>query len=353
MKRFFLVTALAVLTAATPFVLFNNTGDAPSASALSAQATAFLQSLDADQRQQASFDFGNKERSNWQFVPNIYPGITLSKLSLRQRRAVHRLMLTTLSAAGYHKVTTIMQLEDVLRRVAESKGQKAPHRDPGRYALAFFGQPSDTKPWGIRLQGHHLSLNVSVIGGKIVASTPAFLGSNPAEIRHGHHAGLRALPAEEDIAFSLLDSLSAEQKKVAILSAKAPRDVLHGPGTKSDVLGKRRGLTARAMTVAQRAICRDLIDTYLNNAAPKIAAHQRSKMATGSIPDIHFAWMGSQQRGKGHYYRLHGPNFAIEYDNTQNAANHVHTVFHDLTNDFAQEDLLQRHYREQHQQKKR
>lgn len=347
MKRALLLIAAAALTTATPIVLLNLASEAPSAAELTRQARQFLASLDENQREAASFEFKDKQRTTWHFVPNIYPGVTLAKLDLDQRRAVHHLLLTTLSAAGYHKTTTIMQLEDVLRRLAEAKGRKAPHRDPGRYSLAFFGQPSEKHPWGFRLQGHHISLNVSVIDGKIVASTPAFLGSNPAEIRHGHHAGMRALPAEEDLGFALLHSLTADQKKVAVLSDKAPRDVLFGPGRKKSVLGEPKGLAVDAMHEAQRAIFTELLETYLGNSTPKIAAFHRAKIRAAGLGKIRFAWMGAEQRGQGHYYRLHGPSFAIEYDNTQNGANHVHTVFHDLTNDFAA-DLLQQHYREHH-----
>lgn len=352
MKRTFLLAVTATLTAASPIALCFLPTEPPSAAALTRHAQKFLAALDAVQRKQAHFGFRDKERTNWHFVPNVYPGITLARLSIEQRRSVHRLLLTTLSAAGYHKATTIMQLEDVLRRLAEAQGRKAPSRDPGRYSLAFFGRPSDTSPWGFRLQGHHLSLNVSVVGGKIVASTPAFLGSNPAEIRHGHHAGLRALPAEEDLGFALLHSLDAAQKKLAVLADKAPRDVLFGPGRKKTILGQPKGLAVAAMTAPQREIFDALLEAYLGNATTKIAAFHRANIRAADIGKVHFAWMGARQRGQGHYYRLHGPSFAIEYDNTQNGANHVHTVFHDLTNDFA-EDLLQRHYRDQHGPTKR
>ena len=342
---------LFVLIAAGPAALFvAGQPDGPGAK-MAAAAVAFLDSLDEAQSKKARFAFDDAERTNWHFVPNIYPGVPFSDLSSGQKRAVHRLLHTVLSGSGYHKTTTIMKLEDTLREFAEAAGRKAPHRDPGRYSVSFYGDPSKKSPWGFRLQGHHISWNFSLIDGRIAASTPAFLGANPAEVQKGAHAGLRALPEEEDMARDLLAMFTDEQRDATILNHKAPRDVLWGPGKMKKVIGKeRRGLSLKAMTGEQRELAWDLVRVYVRNLKPAVAKEEIRKIREAGLNEIHFAWMGSTKRGEGHYYRLHGPTFAIEYDNTQNGANHVHTVWHDLTNDFAT-DLLRQHYEKHHKKK--
>ena len=321
---------------------------------MAARATEFLSSLSEEQRKKACFPYADKERVNWHFVPRIYPGVPLQDLSADQKRLVHRLLQAALSGAGYHKTTTIMQLEDVLRQLAEARGRKAPHRDPGRYSLAFFGvpgKPGAKDAWALRLQGHHISWNFSSVDNRIVATTPAFLGANPAEVMTGPHAGLRALPDEEDLARELLATLTAEQEKVVILADRAPKDVLCGPGRKKEILGEPKGLTHAAMEKNQQTLLEHLIQTYVHNLKRDLARAQWSKIQAAGLGKVHFAWMGSKRRGVGHYYRIHGPTFAIEYDNTQNGANHVHTVWHDLTNDFGRDPLAE-HYHDHHHEKK-
>lgn len=313
---------------------------------VAAVAAAFVDSLDDRLRSKACFELDDAERANWHFVPNIYPGVLLSDMSAEQRRGVHRLLRTVLSASGYHKTTTIVKLEDTLRELAESTGRKALHRDPGRYSLAFFGKPSRKSPWGFRFQGHHVSWNFTSVDNR-VTSTPAFLGANPAEIRHGPHAGLRALPDEEDLARELLGSLDEAQLEAAVVSEKAPRDVLWGPGKSRAILGQARGIAARALKEPQRKILWQLVEAYAHNLKRDLAAAEMAKIDKAGRDNLYFAWRGSSRRGRGHYYCVRGPTFAIEYDNTQNGANHVHTVWHDLTSDFGS-DLLREHYRKHH-----
>ncbi len=305
---------VVVLTAASPLVISKFAR--PSASDSAAAAQKFLDSLDEEQRAAANLEFGDPKRQTWHFVPGMYPGVLFQDLNLEQKQLMHGLLHTVLSSAGYHKTTTIMQLEDVLREISEARGRAAPTRDAGRYSLAVFGAPGGDDPWGFRLQGHHISWNFSSANNEIISTTPAFLGSNPAEIREGPYAGLRALPEEEDIARALLGSLSPEQEMRAILQLDVPTDILWNPDREKDILGTPKGLPYSAMSESQRVLLERLVETYVHNLQRDIADAQLAGIRAAGLDGIHFAWIGAKEKGRGHYYRIHGPTFAIEYDNT-------------------------------------
>jgi hypothetical protein len=169
-----------------------------------------------------------------------------------------------------------------------------------------------------------------------------FLGANPAEVPSGPRAGLRTLAAEEDLARALMAALPDAERKKAVIAAEAPRDIITGPGQKID-LGEPAGLAAADMSIAARRLLWELITEYARNLQPEVAAKELAEIRGAGLRQIHFAWSGSTGRGEGHYYRIHGPTFIIEYDNTQNNANHIHTVWHSLNNDFGL-DTLRRHY---------
>lgn len=322
--------------------------EAASARRIALAAAEVLGALDDEQRAKAFQDFAHGERKQWNYLPSVYPGVPLGELSVAQKRAVHRLLNAALSESGYHKTTTIMRLEQTLREAALAAGRdgEAEWRDASRYSLAFFGEPSDEEPWGFRLQGHHLSWNFSSVDQRISA-LPTFLGSNPAELRDGPLAGLRALPREEDLARELLASFDERQLGVAVVGEEAPQEVFWRPGREREVLGEPIGLAYGDLAAAQRETLWSLIETYANNLDEQLAARHLAKIERAGRETIRFAWMGSRERGEGHYYRIHGPTFVIEYDNTQNGANHVHSVWHDLTDDFGA-DLLRQHYDEKH-----
>jgi hypothetical protein len=180
-----------------------------------------------------------------------------------------------------------------------------------------------------------------------VAATPAFLGANPATVPSSHaQAGFKALGTEEANGFRLLNSLSEAQKATAMIASQSLGNILSGPGREAS-LKQREGLAFGAMTAAQRQQAMDLVETYVRNVRPDVAQTALDKLTAAGVETIHFAWAGSQTPGRPHYYRVHGPTLLIEYDNTQNGANHVHSVWHDPTNSFGQ-DLLQAHYQEAH-----
>lgn len=306
-------------------------------------ATAFLDTLDAKLRDQATFAFDGKERTDWHFIPKDRIGVSLKEMNLEQRKAAHTLLRTPLSANGYLKATAIMSLEQVLHELEKNSPTRKHDRDQERYWFCIFGEPGGKKPWGWRIEGHHLSLNFTSVGGKLVVSTPAFFGANPAEVRIGPRAGLRVLAAEEDLARKIMASLSEEQHKKADLAVEAPRDVITGPGQSIDI-GEPVGLAASEMNKEQQKLLWQLIEQYAGSLRPEIAQGEWKEIKQNHEA-IHFAWAGTLKRGEGHYYRIHAPAFIIEYDNTQNDANHIHTVWHSLSNDFGV-DTLRRHYEE-------
>jgi hypothetical protein len=313
----------------------------PDASALAAAASRFLAALPAELRTKVTKPFTDAERLRWNFVPGNYPCVQLRELDDLQRRAFHDLLRAALGSAGYLKTTQIVALEDVLRAL-----EQAAHRDPGRYAVALFGEPSPKLPWAFRFQGHHISWSFTCAGGKVLASTPRFLGANPAEVRSGPHAGLRVLAAEEDLARGLLASLTPAQLERAVIAKEAPRDILLGPDRKADLLGAPKGIAGAELDAPQQALLWRLIEEYARDLQPELAQAQLTRIKTAELAKVHFAWAGGRAAGEAHYYRIHGPTFVIELDNTQNDANHVHTVWRDLTRDFGA-DVLREHYQEE------
>jgi hypothetical protein len=246
------------------------------------------------------------------------------------------LVRSGLSAAGYRRAEDVIRLEGVLREIQGS------FRDPALYYFSVFGEPSLERPWGWRLEGHHLSLNYTVVDGSGVAHTPSFFGANPATVRSGPLTGLRALGPEEDLARELLKSLDPAQRKRAILADRAPADIVTGDEKRVDPLAPA-GIRAAELTEAQRAILVRLLDEYLARMPEDVAAARRAAIVRDGIPDVAFAWAGGVEPGQGHYYRIQGASFVVEYDNTQNGANHVHTVWRDFHGDFGR-DLLREHY---------
>jgi hypothetical protein len=306
-------------------------------------ARAFLAALSSEQRAQAVFPFESEERQNWHFVPRARKGLPFKQMDARQRDLAHAFLRAALSQKGYLKTTTIISLEEVLRVL---EGGRGPARDPELYYLSFFGEPSPEATWGWRLEGHHLSLNLTVVKGKLIASTPQFFGANPAEVKDGPKKGLRALAREEDLARSLLHSLTPPQREQAVIAADAPRDILTGNSRRADI-GEPKGLPVSAMGSKQRKMLMDLLAVYTEAMPTAVARERLSRLNKAGREKIHFAWAGGDEPGKPHYYRIQGPTFLVEYDNTQNGANHIHSVWRDFRGDFG-EDLLAAHYRQYH-----
>jgi hypothetical protein len=299
----------------------------------------FLAALSADQRARATFPFENEERFNWHFVPRERKGLPLREMSATQRHLAYALLAAGLSQRGLIKAASVMSLEEILKVLENDSGER---RNPEKYYFSIFGAPSEEKAWGWRVEGHHLSVNFTLAGGRVSAS-PNFFGANPAEVRHGERKGLRVLAAEEDLGRDLLGALTAAQRDTAIIDAKAYPDILTGASRKAALEGKPGGLPAAKMTAKQRDLLGILVAEYARNFPDAVAEARLEKFrAAGS--EVWFAWAGVPDRGGPHYYRVQAPAFLIEYDNTQNGANHIHSVWRDLDEGDWGLDLLKRHY---------
>ncbi len=312
------------------------TGDMGSA------AAAYLNSLSPELRARASVPFDVPVRTDWHYVPRNRTGVTFGQMTEPQRIAARKLLRAALSSKGLLKADAIMSLDSVLREL--EKDSQGPTRDPMAYEVTIFGDPTKP-PWGWKVEGHHISLNFTVTADGW-ATTPSFLGANPAEVRTGPLAGQRVLGAEEDMGWELIKSLDEAQRKEATLAGNVPGDILTIPGRALDETPSV-GLSYSAMTPAQREVLDRILEEYVGNLRHDVAAEQLQRIRSAGMDKIRFAWAGKTDPGHPHYYRISGPTFVIELDNTQNEANHVHTVWHDKTRDFGR-DLLGEHYKQDH-----
>jgi hypothetical protein len=313
-----------------------------SSTVMTQAAQHFLASLTPEQRTQATFAFQEDERLNWHYIPKERKGLPLLEMTMPQKALAHALLSAGLSQQGYIKAVTIMSLDDILRIMENDDGNR---RNPEKYYFTVFGEPSDTGTWGFRVEGHHLSQNFTVVNGK-VADTPSFFGANPAEVREGPRKGLRTLAAEEDLGRDLMESLTPEEKKVAIVTADAYKDILTEASRKAALAGQPSGLSAAKMSKKQFELLQTLISNYAQNVPDQLAQARMEQLKKAGT-NVFFAWAGVEQRGGPHYYRIQTPTFLIEYDNTQNNANHIHSVWRDFNGDFGL-DLLAMHYQASH-----
>jgi hypothetical protein len=310
-----------------------------SAPSMTTAATNFLAALTPEQRQRATFAFDSAERMRWHFVPQFERnGLQVREMTEPQRKLAHELLKTGLSARGYTTYTQIMQLENILKAQENGSG---PTRDPEGYRFSVFGTPSQKGTWGWRVEFHHVSLHFDVVNGTAISSTPSFAGANPAEVKDGPQKGQRTLGTLEDTARALVTALDESQRKVAIFTNVALNDIVTGNALDIKPLSPD-GIKASAMTAAQRDQLMKILDAYAGLMTADIAADRMAKVKKAGIENIAFAWAGSTERGQKHYYRLQGPTFLIEFDNTQNDGNHVHSVWRDFQGDFGR-DLLREH----------
>lgn len=329
---------------------------------MAAAAKNFLAALSAEQKAKVSFAFDAKyeppvparparanaapapkdERTNWHFIPRARKGLPIKEMTQEQRLLAHALLANGLSHRGYSKAISIMSLESVLA-ILEKDRRGGAVRDPELYFFSIFGTPGQ-EPWGWRFEGHHLALNFTSAGGAAPAMTPSFFGTNPGEVKDGPRAGTRILGTEEDLGRKLAKSLTEEQRKKAVILPEAPRDILNVPG-RSDT--KPEGIAWPDLNDAQRATLKKLLHEYVFRHRPDVAADALARLAKGGMDKLHFAWAGGFELGQPHYYRVQAGNFVLEYDNTQNGANHVHSLWREFDRDFGA-DLLGEHYKAAH-----
>jgi hypothetical protein len=342
--------------------------------------TALLDALDAPQRARATFVFADDdERRSWAYFPRDHKGLPLHDMDVRQRKLAHALIASALSLHAHAKVSAIIALETVLARIEGNPLSAV--RDPGRYFLSVFGTPGADATWGWRFEGHHVVLNFTIAGDEI-SPTPIFLGANPAEVRHGDAVVSRPCAEEEDVARDLLRSLDPTQRQHAILSDVAPPDFVLAnlpvvpttatPGDAVPAFMRRiadiqrawdelpqsamsalsfqrdspRGLPGANMTASQQALLRQLVRAYVDRLNDETAAAEVDAIDTAGLDGLYFAWAGEEAPRRPHYYRLQSPRFLVEYDNTQDDANHVHAVWRDPAGDFG--DALRAHLAAEH-----
>jgi hypothetical protein len=313
-------------------------------------ARRWLDTLDAAQHARARFPFESDERYVWDYRP-VPPrqGLALFEMTAAQReRAMARCSMPVSARAAPTRPAAFVALEPVLGEIERLAGQnRKRNRDPERYWFALFGEPDGQLPWAWRIGGHHVAVLITVVDAAYVAVTPLFFGANPATIPHGPRAGQRTLAAEEDLARELLASLTPAQKAVAIVDPAAPLDILTTNYRVVEPGMVPRGLAYDGLTGEQRERLARLVRCYVDRAAPDVAAVEWARVEAAGLDRVTFAWAGPEARGQAHYYAVCGPRFLIEYDNTQNDANHIHSVWRDFTNDWG-EDLLAAHYAASH-----
>ncbi len=306
-------------------------------------ANRLVASWSPEQKAKGVFTLAEAHRSEWYYVPKPdRHGVPLKSMDGKQRDLVQALLRTTLSSAGSTKVTQIMELENQLAAV-----EKDPiRRDPELYFLSIYGKPSTKEPWAWRFEGHHVSLHFTVISGGVIASVPQFLGANPAEVREGPLKGRRVLGHEEDMGRQLLQSLDDKQKARAVFAKEAFKEIVTTNQPRVDAL-KPEGIPAGELNPAQVEALKQLINEHASAMVPVLAAERIARVKKAGYDKLWFGWAGGANLGEPHYYRIGGPTFLIEYDNTQNKANHVHAVWRDFEGDFGR-DLLREHYKAAH-----
>ena len=314
---------------------------------LARSVRAWLGGLDASQRDRATFPFESPERVVWDYRPGERGGLALADMRFDQRSAAMTAVRAALSERGTDEVASVMALETVLGQLERQAGGSGHSRDPERYWWAVFGDPTAGGPWSWRVGGHHVAIHLTVADGRVVGSTPSFLGSNPAVVPIGPTAGERALTGEETLARGFVLGLLPEQRAIAIVDPVAPPDILSGTGERADVSTIRAGLRHDDLAPAQQDALEGLIRHYVGRAADDVAAAEWDRIRDAGLAAITFAWAGSLEPGHGHYYAVRGPGFLLEYDNTQDGANHIHSVWRDLSNDWG-DDALAVHYRAGH-----
>lgn len=309
---------------------------------MAAAANKFLASLGSAEKAKATFEFKDAERLNWHFIPKDRKGLPFKEMNSEQQQLAHALIRSALSQHGYAKATNIMSLELVLQEL-EGAGRRFP-RDPGLYYVSVFGKPGPSGVWGWRLEGHHVAVNIAVVDGKLVAGTPSFFGANPAEVKQGPRKGVRVLAEEEDFARAFVKSLPPDLRKAAVFSETAPKEIVTEAKVRVQPL-ESVGVEGSKLSGEQKQALLKVIKAYVERYRPELAKDDVAKIEKAGLDKVRFAWAGGIERGDGHYYRVQGPTFLLEYDNTQNNNNHIHAAWRDFEGDFG-EDLLRKHYKE-------
>lgn len=296
--------------------------------------------LDANQLARVNFPFDDVSRNTWHYLPaTSWPrtGLPLKELNDSQHNEFLKFLMSNLSQKGYEKTQKIIDLENVLAEIENDTIR----RNPKNYYIAIYGNPKTDSLWAWSFEGHHISLNFTILNNQIT-TTPRFLGANPATIPSGKRKGERTLEKEEDLGFDLINSMTAEQKQKAVFQSESYYEIVTKNNAEAQPL-EAVGINSKALNSEQKTILKSIIDEYLSSLPIGIAQMRANKIFAEEFDAISFGWAGATKIGVGHYYRVQGKSFLIEFDNTQNNANHIHTVWRDFDSDFGK-DLIKEHY---------
>ena len=317
----------------------------------------FIRTLDSTQKETALIAFTDSARTQWTNLPlGLAPreGVRYGDLSEQSKIAFHQILSAVFSSQGYLKTFAIMQVDDILHELFEIQFQqgKVPERsmefirklnwDYGNYYVALSGNPETDQSWAVKLEGHHISINLTVVGNEF-SMTPLFFGSDPAVVEATQYAGLRPLSKEEDYGFWLINALDEGQKAKATLAGKVPGDIITSPD-RPQWLEEYQGIKGSELNEGQQKILHYLIEEYIGNLDREKAEEYLAKLHARGMGEVYFAWIGSYEPMKAHYYVIHSPDFLIEYDNVGflDNANHIHSIWREKGNDFG-EDMLKKH----------
>jgi hypothetical protein len=342
MKRSTLVRSSLVLGLALLAGLGARRAAERNVAAMAESANRFLASLTAEQRVNAAFPFDAEERLRFHFIPPETferRGVTIKEMSAEQRQRAHALLASGMSARGHMTAMQIMEAEGILATLEGPDRQFA--RDPEAYYVSVFGTPSTDGTWGWRWEGHHISLHFTAVEGELSVSTPTFLSANPAEVPSGPKKGMRPLARQEDAGRALLSSLDLAQREVAIIDDVAPGNILSAMEPEVGPLASE-GIRAADLDEVQRALLMDIVEAYVSVMNDEVATLRREEIRSSDTDDITFAWAGGTVRGEVAYFRVQGPTFLIEFDNTMRDPNHIHSGWRDFDGDFGR-DLIREH----------
>lgn len=334
MKKF---TILLIFVSSITFLAFNFFETNP--------ATNFLNALSKEQREKTQLQFENMSRTTWHFLPGaMWPrsGIQLADLNENQKELLFKLLREHLSESGYNKARKIMDLENVLLELGQGD---ANFRDPEKYTVVFYGNPVKDSLWSWSFEGHHLSLNFTIENEK-VSIAPRFMGASPATIKEGKRKGERTLANEEDYGLKLINALTEDQKEKAIFQKQAFIDIVTSNASEVSRL-QPVGIEMKSLNKEQQTILINLLQEYLSTMPTPLAEKRMENLKSEEFDEIRFGWAGAIESGQAHYYRIQGKTFLVEFDNTQNNANHIHLVWRDFEGDFGR-DLIREHYKHSH-----
>ena len=304
-------------------------------------AKAFVSSLSTEQKAKAIFEYMDGERVFWYYPPMNRHGLALRDMEPAQRELAMAILASGLTNESFGQAKLIIEHEDVLGPLEKEQGIVSFLRDASLYYFTIFGEPGGTDPWGWRVEGHHISIHFSIMGDKVISTTPFFFGVNPAEVRKGPKNGLRILGVREDLAFDLMASLDEKQVEESIICDAAPADIVTFNASKASLM-TYEGLPASKMNGAQKELLMALVAEYVNQVRTDVAEQKLADLKQNGLDHLYLAWAGPVSKDSPHYYRIHGGDFVVEFDNRQDGANHIHSVWRDVENDFAA-DVLRDH----------